>query len=149
MDKLRGSEEPVYDAVDYALRTYPLNPAPENLLSAVMARIQAQQSKPAYLLTWIDIALSLFFVGMLAYIWWLWPIFQYPPNWNERLELQILVWWQYIRQWFLLRPWLGLYSLVLLMGAVLSLMLLKTIWLSLPVKGASKSVLGMSSVEKM
>ncbi len=51
-------------AVDDALRTYPLVPAPPTLIPAVIARIQAQAPAPRFQLRWIDYALGLFGTSM-------------------------------------------------------------------------------------
>ncbi len=147
MDELRSSENTVYDAVDYALRTYPLKHAPINLLSEVMERIQRRRSMPGFLPTWIDMTISIFITAMLAYLGWLWSLFTYSSNWIARMEFQILVWWQELRYWFLLRPWLVFYGLVLLMGIVLSMMLLKAAWLTLPARVETVFPFGISSRE--
>jgi hypothetical protein len=55
-------------AIDEALRTYPLVPAPPTLAPAVLARVQAQTLAPRFRLGWIDYALGLFGTSMAGLV---------------------------------------------------------------------------------
>ena len=59
-------------AVDDALRSFPLQPAPPGLAPGVMAALrlpeQARASRPVFRLSWIDFALSGFAALMLALV---------------------------------------------------------------------------------
>src|SRR5215470_9951719 len=64
-------ERAVYAAVDEALRTAPLRPAPLGLAPAVLAALRApenaQAARPVFRLGWMDYALSGFAALMLAF----------------------------------------------------------------------------------
>jgi hypothetical protein len=69
------SEEPrdkLAAAVDDALRSFPLQPAPPSLAPGVMAALrlpeQARAARPVFRLSWIDFALSGFAALMLALV---------------------------------------------------------------------------------
>ncbi len=115
-------EEPLSDLFEYpdrmiedALRTAPLAPAPPLLYAAVMRQVRqsAAYSRPAFRISWLDLALSLFAAGMFGLGWvaWLWL----PRVWVEYLRLQALWVWQ--KTWYLDGGWL----LVVGMGAAAAL----------------------------
>jgi hypothetical protein len=65
-------EETDETVIEEALRTAPLAAPPPLLYAAVMQRVrhaQAPAALPAFRVTWLDLALSLFFTGMLAVVW--------------------------------------------------------------------------------
>jgi hypothetical protein len=65
MTELTDRERAAYAAVDDALRTAPLAPAPAGLLAAVMARLSPP---PAFRLAWLDYAVSAFLAGMVGVV---------------------------------------------------------------------------------
>ena len=75
-------------AVDDALRTYPLVPAPSAFTPKVMSRIRALRPAPRFRLAWIDYAISLFAAGMAGLLVFLWQ--SIPPQVAARAQLQIL-----------------------------------------------------------
>jgi hypothetical protein len=75
-------------AVDDALRTYPLAPAPAAFTPKVMSRIRALTPAPRFSLAWIDYAISLFAAGMAGLLIFLWQ--SIPPQMAMRAQLQIL-----------------------------------------------------------
>ncbi len=110
-----------YAAVDDALRSLALAPAPPGLTAAVMAQIQALPDSPSpqpvliaerprFRLTWLDAALSLFAAGMIALVWLLSATL--PPILFAQLRNQGL----YALQSARLDPWL---PVVLLGGTLL------------------------------
>jgi len=54
--------------VEDALRTYPLKPAPPDLLPNVMAQVRAQSHAPRFRLGWIDWAATLFVACMTTLV---------------------------------------------------------------------------------
>ncbi len=110
-----------YAAVDDALRSMALEPAPPGLSAAVMAQIQALSDssspqpvliaeRPRFRLTWLDAALSVFAAGMIALVWLLSATL--PPILFAQLRNQGL----YALQSARLDPWL---PVVLLGGTLL------------------------------
>jgi hypothetical protein len=75
-------------AVDAALRTYPLAPAPAAFTPQVMSRIRALTPAPRFRLAWIDYAVSLFAAGMVGLLIVLWQ--SIPPQMAVHVQLQIL-----------------------------------------------------------
>ncbi len=75
-------------AVDDALRTYPLAPAPAAFTPKVMSRIRALTPTPRFHLAWIDYAISLFAAGMAGLLILLWQ--SIPPQMAMQAQLQIL-----------------------------------------------------------
>jgi hypothetical protein len=76
MSELPSAEQTAQAAVDDALRSYPLAPAPRALRSAVLSAIAAypRALPPPFRLGWLDVALSGFGAGMalLALLLWRW-----------------------------------------------------------------------------
>ena len=72
MDQLTDPDQAAFDAVDDALRTFPLAAAPPALSPKVMARIRALAPAPRFRIRWLDFAVSLFIAGMvgLAILFW-------------------------------------------------------------------------------
>ena len=97
MGELNERERAAYAAVDDAMRTYPLQPAPQGLRPAVLKRIQVRQLAPRFRPAWLDYAVSLFAAGMASMIGWLWLVIPLPPDWPARLQFQFLVFWQHLR----------------------------------------------------
>ena len=68
----REAERAVLAAVDDALRSFPLQPAPPRLASAVLAQLRspeyARAARPVFRLSWMDFALSGFAALMLALV---------------------------------------------------------------------------------
>src|SRR3981081_4359937 len=68
----QAAERAAYAAVDQALRSFPLQPAPPGLSIAVMAALRAPDraavARPVFRLSWIDFALSGFAALMLALV---------------------------------------------------------------------------------
>ncbi len=118
-------------AIDQALRTAPLEPAPPGLYRAVMGQIQAQNlasrarrplhagpvsyKQVGFRITWLDLALSLFGAGMLALTGILWSWLPAPVA--DYLRMQALYEGQQLI--YLDRPvliWCGLALAALLAG---------------------------------
>jgi hypothetical protein len=76
-----AAERAAYAAVDDALRSFPLLPAPPSLAPAVLAALRAPErapvARPVFRLSWMDFALSGLVALMLALVWllsgWLTP----------------------------------------------------------------------------
>jgi hypothetical protein len=86
-----GAERAAYAAVDEALRSYPLRPAPPGLARAVRARLPARAGKPRFRLAWLDYALSLLGAGMAGLALLLWQQVT-PVMWAEfQLEMGLLL----------------------------------------------------------
>ncbi len=66
MSELTDQDRVAFAAVDDALRTYPLAPAPLTLAPAIITRIHASSPAPHFRLEWLDYALSLFAAGMVG-----------------------------------------------------------------------------------
>jgi len=102
MQPLTDREWENYAAVDDALHTYPLEPAPDSILPAVMRRIASSQNLKLHSrLEWIDYTLSLFLAGMASLIFFFWSTFAPPTDWVAVLDGYMVVWWRQI--WFSLR----------------------------------------------
>ncbi|MBN1149556.1 MAG: hypothetical protein JXA78_20005 [Anaerolineales bacterium] len=134
MDELTERDCAAYAAVDDALRSYTVQPAPVELMPAVMACIQAAERAPStsrrarhgrastrwpglpLRLTWLDYAISLFAASMLSLVLFLAMSISLPPDWSARLQFQLLVWWGQFR--------LGIpaFEIVLLSSAALGLL---------------------------
>jgi hypothetical protein len=86
----REAERAAFAAIDDALRTIPLQPAPPGLAPAVLAVLRSPErgaARPVFRLSWIDFALSGFAALMLALILslagWL------PPAAAARLQAMV------------------------------------------------------------
>src|SRR5689334_5201956 len=82
------TEPEAFAAVDEALRTYPLAPAPAAFTPKVMSRIRALTPAPRFRLAWIDYAVSLFAAGMVGLLMVLWQ--SIPPQMAAHIQLQML-----------------------------------------------------------
>jgi hypothetical protein len=58
--------EPGFDPIDEALRTYPLAPAPARLQTLVMRNVRARRQMPAFAFPWLEASLSLLATVMLT-----------------------------------------------------------------------------------
>jgi hypothetical protein len=71
-EETRDGERRAYAAINDALRSFPLRPAPPGLAPAVMALLRAPEraaaARPVFQLSWIDFALSGFAALMLALV---------------------------------------------------------------------------------
>lgn len=78
-------------AVDDALRTYPLAPAPRAVLPGVLAAIAAYPRgvRPPFRLTWLDLALSGFGAGMALLALLLWRWLTTPSGWQVTSRLLV------------------------------------------------------------
>ena len=65
MTELADRDRAAYAAVDNALRTAPLAPAPPGLLAAVMVRLSPP---PPFRPGWLDYAVSVFLAGMVGVV---------------------------------------------------------------------------------
>ena len=101
------------DAVDDALLTYPLAPAPPGLYPAVMARVR-RLAPPRFRLAWMDYAMSLFGAGMagLAVV----LVQAVPPHLTRLAQLHLAVYAQHFG-WAPL--WVALLAGPILAGAAL------------------------------
>lgn len=112
---MNDREDAALEAVEDALRTYPLTPAPPTLSQAVMARVRALAPAPRFRLQWIDYAISAFAAGMMGLALSLWQ--SITPQMAARAQFQVLLWMQHSGfQW-----WAGtlLAGLVLAGGALM------------------------------
>lgn len=96
MDKRSSSQSTIeyesqYRTVDNALRSYPLQPAPPDLLPEVMRRIQVRQTAAWYSPRrgWIY---TLGFLILIAVImaWRAWALL--PLDWTARVQFRLLMW---------------------------------------------------------
>lgn len=118
MSHLTDDERAAFAAVDDALRTYPLQPAPPILLPAVLARVRAERSapQPRFRLAWIDYAVSLFVAGMAGLLLLLWQ--SIPPLEAARAQMQVAIW---LKLSGLDRVWPALAGgMILMAGALLA-----------------------------
>jgi hypothetical protein len=71
-EETREAERAAYAAVDSALRSFPLQPAPPGLAPAVLAVLRSPEraavARPVFRVSWIDFALSGFAAMMLALV---------------------------------------------------------------------------------
>jgi len=98
-----------FDAVVDALRTYPLEHPPADILPSVMRRIEgirqieetrrveARRAIPRFRPLWIDYAISLFAAGMVGLGLLLLGSFPISPHLVPEIEVQFLLLWQRIR----------------------------------------------------
>ena len=89
MDEINKSQSQ-YRAVDDALRSYPQQPAPRELLPGVMARIQPR--RPAWYSQWRGWVYALGVSAAVALIlaWRLWALL--PLDWAARAQVRLLMW---------------------------------------------------------
>lgn len=78
-------------AVDDALRTYPLAPAPRAVLPGVLSAIAAYPRgvRPPFRLAWLDLALSGFGAGMALLALLLWRWLTTPSGWQVASRLLV------------------------------------------------------------
>lgn len=124
-DELSEREQRAYAIIDEALRTYPMQPAPADLMGTVMARLEVRRPARRFRLAWIDYAVSLFAAGMAGLAWLLWPLLPLPPDWPARVQFRMLVWQQHLRYGG------PLYETILLAGAGLLTLAGLAAWLKL------------------
>lgn len=86
---LSDKERAAFAAVDDALRTYPLAPAPPELARAVRNRIRASMAMPRFRPAWIDYAVSGFAAAMVGLIVLL--LRSIPPHWVAYAQGQLSV----------------------------------------------------------
>lgn len=72
MNAVSDQERAAFAAVDEALHSYPLRPAPAGLARGVLARLRVPPTPPRFRLAWLDYALSLLGAGMAALALLLW-----------------------------------------------------------------------------
>ena len=77
-------------AVEAALRTQPLLPAPITLRPSVMKRIRAITPLPHFGLTWLDYAMSLFGGGMALTPFFVWQFITPQMMLNLQIQMYIL-----------------------------------------------------------
>lgn len=105
-------------AIEAALRTAPLAPAPPLLYATVMQRVRRTVPRPVFRLYWLDLALSLFAPLMAAAVWL--AVRSIQSQWLKYLAL--LARWQW-QKLLLLDPspllWggLGMLALVIALAA--------------------------------
>lgn len=109
MSEPTHQDQAAYEAVDDALRTYPLEPPPADILPSVMRRIEgirqieemrrveARRAIPRFRPLWIDYAVSLFASGMVGLGLLLLGSFPISPHLVPDIEIQFLLLWQRIR----------------------------------------------------
>jgi hypothetical protein len=113
MSDAKDHELAAYEAVDDALRSYPLAPAPATLYRSTMARIDAARRVPKFRLSWIDIALSLFVAVMVGAI--VIVLGAFPSGSIEAIRIEMLVAAQQID---VLLVWLVFLALTIIVAAV-------------------------------
>ena len=92
MKNERMTTEAMWAAVDDALRTAPLAPAPASLRSGVAARLRVLAPAPRFRLQFLDYAISLFGAGMLGLAALLWQ--SITPRMAAHAQLE----WLYLAQ---------------------------------------------------
>jgi hypothetical protein len=80
------------DVLEDAFRTYPIVPAPREFSGRVMDTIHAATPKPAFRLSWIDYALTLFVTSMSGLA--LFFIQRFPINWVMLARFRMIVLWE-------------------------------------------------------
>ena len=123
MDKRSSSQsinkhESQYRTVDNALRSYPLQPAPPDLLPEVMRRIQSRQTAAWYSPRrgWVY-ALGFSILISVIMAWRIWSLL--PMDWTARAQFRLLM-WQYNLNYLL--PQYGMMVGMVLMLAGLGLL---------------------------
>ena len=120
MEELTPNEAAAYGAVDEALATYPLAPAPANFLPTLMARIQGLEPVPRFRLNWLDYVISLFVAGMVGLVFLLPRVI--PPQIGAQLQVQFWLLQQYfsfVYLWLALLGGLGLFALMIFSALLL------------------------------
>jgi hypothetical protein len=91
MSSEQEAERAAYAAVDGALRSYPLRPAPPGLARAVRARLPARARAPRFRLAWLDYALSVLGACMAGLTLLLWQGVT-PVMWAQfQMEMGLLL----------------------------------------------------------
>lgn len=80
-------------ALEDALQTYPVSPAPAGFSKVVMDNVRASIPKPQFQLSWIDYSLTFFATSMTALTIVLWRFV--PVQWIMRIKFQVLIFWEY------------------------------------------------------
>jgi hypothetical protein len=80
-------------AVEDALRTCPMAPAPPTLLPGAMARILRQAERPRFKVGWLEWALGLFAVLMVGVTLWVVSLWL-PGDWPLWVQSEGTVLWQ-------------------------------------------------------
>jgi hypothetical protein len=99
MSELTDQDRAAFAAVDDALHTYPLAPAPPALAPSVMARIHAPSATPHFRLEWLDYALSLFAAGMVGLGLVFWPSISFQLAADAQVQLVMLLQYPDIAVW--------------------------------------------------
>jgi hypothetical protein len=96
-----AARRPTDAAVEDALRTYPLAPAPRDLLPGVLAAIAAypRGARPPFRLSWFDLALSSFGAGMVLLGLLLWRWLMTPTGWPVLSRLIVNLQLAQLPQW--------------------------------------------------
>src|SRR5262245_25601063 len=91
-------EQDVDQAIDDALRTYPLAPAPPSITLNVMARLRnlPPEARPRFRLGWFDYAMGLFTTSLAGVGFVLWQ--SIPPLLVARLQVEWLILLQRLAQ---------------------------------------------------
>lgn len=97
MDRLSEYQQPDFEAVDDALKTYPMQAAPASILPVVMQRIETPERAPRFRLSWFDYAISLFSAGMAGLITTLLMTSWLTPDRITQIEHQVLLGWLHLR----------------------------------------------------
>ena len=107
MNADRDHEPTTSDAVDDALRTYPLVAAPPIIMLNVMARLRGlpPELRPRFRLGWLDYVLGLFTTGMAGVGWILWQ--SIPPQVMAHFQIEWLILLQRLTQLATRLPALG------------------------------------------
>ena len=79
-------------ALEDALRTYPIIPAPAGFSGKVMDSVRAALPKPVFRLSWIDYALTFFVASMSGLA--LFFVQRLPINWIMLARFRIIVLWE-------------------------------------------------------
>ena len=99
MSELTDQDRAAFAAVDDALRTYPLAPAPLSLVPSVIARIHAPSLAPRFRLEWLDYALSLFAAGMVGLGLVIWQSISPQLALDMQTQLSDLLLYPDLRMW--------------------------------------------------
>ena len=87
--------------VDQAIREYPLDPVPPGLFEKVMVQVERQILRPGLKFSWVDLSLSALLAGFIGIFLELIQSFSRSPYWSAWMRVELLLFWQDMKMFFL------------------------------------------------
>ncbi len=87
--------------VDQAVREYPLDPVPPGLYEQVMDRVERGMLRPGLKFSWVDLSLSALLAGFIGIFLELIQGFYRSPYWSAWMRVELLLFWQDMKMFFL------------------------------------------------